>query len=1271
MSFISVLAGIVRGRREFLGCGVLGVAVALGSCSARSQSDVEVARSALVSSNQTVTQAADESRTGWYPDQPSLDSATVGGPNFKRLFKTTLPLTPGELVLAQPLVDGGKVLVATEANNLYSLDENSGVIVAQRALGPAFSPNANGITCWDLQPTVGITGTPVIDPATGTAYLYSKSDSGQWTLHAVSTADLSERPGFPVTIGGRAQNDASVEFDSRIQHQRPGLLLLDGVVYAAFGAHCDLGAYRGWLFGVTTSGVVKSRFSTLINASSSGKGCGIWMSGAGLSSDGAGRIFFATGNGASRQPYPNPVPSGSPPDNLEEAVVRVDVQGDGSLKAADFFAPFNSGALNDADADLGSGGVVLLPSQFGSAAIPRTAAIAGKGGDLYLLNQDSLGGVRQGPAGGDAALSIVPLGGGAWSRLGVWPGDGGYVYVMTNGGTSTTGNRLQALKSGLTADGKPSLSVVARAPESFEYNSGSPIVTSNGLNSGSALVWVTNQTSELLVYDAVPAHGAMTLRFRDTYGWPGKYTTVGVGTGKVYVGSGDGHVIGYGVGAAPVTASPVAFQDVTLGESKTLLATIKATQPITITGLASSNAAFTLGTSSPVLPATLNTNESLTVPVTFTPTQATSQIASLDVSTSSGGGSVSLSGTGKISGPKLLTSPKLVNFGGVAVGASQSISVVLQNGGNQALTFAAFSAPAAPFFVSGMPAPGDLLAPGDSLTITTRYSPTEAVTSLGNLIVNSDGGSSNISLTGTSGAPPELVVTPLSIDFGVVDGGASAARSFSVKNVGGLDLMITKSKPPSLGKFSAQTPLAEGTVVKAGQTLTETVRFASTAVGAFSDTWLITGNDTSGLQTVTFSGSAVTAPMPLPRTGWIASASASWAGDLPMNALDGLPSRWSSGVTQSQDITQSFTVDMLSAQRFGQLSIDTGTDSASDFPRSYQVFASNDPANWGAPIASGTGSSAILSVSFPAQLARYLQIRQLSDPPTSSFWWSIAELNVFAAPLLPGAALDRSAWRLSASDTASGDEPARAIDGSSATRWSTGIAQSAAGTRTLTIDMTGAQTFDAMTIESGGDCARSFQLFASSDPNDWGSAIATGPCTATTTTLRFAPQTARYLQLRQLPSANIDLWWSIDELDVYAPGGAALQALPRAGWTVTTSESMESGANLLDGQIDSRWSSDAVQSNGQFVLVDMQATKTFRQMTLDSGANVDDYARGYQVYVSNDGLDFGNPVASGLGLSTFITITFESPQIARYVKVVQTGTTDYWWWSIAELNVYD
>ena len=125
------------------------------------------------------------------------------------------------------------------------------------------------------------------------------------------------------------------------------------------------------------------------------------------------------------------------------------------------------------------------------------------------------------------------------------------MYVMTNGGAGGNGYCLQALKYGTDANGLPTATILGKSLENFGSYSGSPIVTSNGTASGSALVWATNNTSELRAYDAVPVGGNLTLRFHDNYGIQAKFTTVGVGAGRVYVGSGDGNVIGYGTTAPP------------------------------------------------------------------------------------------------------------------------------------------------------------------------------------------------------------------------------------------------------------------------------------------------------------------------------------------------------------------------------------------------------------------------------------------------------------------------------------------------------------------------------------------------------------------------------------------------------------------------------------------------------------------------------------------------------------------------------------------------
>ncbi|HSZ80650.1 MAG TPA: hypothetical protein VLA14_00130, partial [Polyangia bacterium] len=161
----------------------------------------------LVSPNGAITQGADEARTNWYPDQPGLDPAIVAGPNFKRLFKTALPLSAGEKVLAQPLVTNGKVFIATEQNDLYLLDGITGAITASRALGAGYDASGN-LGCGDIAPAVGITGTPVIDNSTNTAYVVSKASSGTQTMHAIdlTSGSLADKAGFPVTLTGAAQN---------------------------------------------------------------------------------------------------------------------------------------------------------------------------------------------------------------------------------------------------------------------------------------------------------------------------------------------------------------------------------------------------------------------------------------------------------------------------------------------------------------------------------------------------------------------------------------------------------------------------------------------------------------------------------------------------------------------------------------------------------------------------------------------------------------------------------------------------------------------------------------------------------------------------------------------------------------------------------------------------------------------------------------------------------------------------------------------------------
>jgi hypothetical protein len=842
-----------RFRLVFLGA-VSSVVVAAGAgCQAPPSSDTsKLARGPL-------TATADDLRTGWYSDEPGLDPVIVGGPSFGRVWNTTLTLSPGEQVFAQPLVKGDTVFVATEANNLYALDAATGAIKASRALGKPFA--ASDVGCGDLVPTLGVTGTPVIDDATNTAYFFSKtylanlpmSDPSNvgWFMHAVDVDTLVERSGFPVPIVGRASNDPALPFNPFMQHQRTALLLMNGVVYAGFGSHCDVGVWHGWIIGVGTDGQVKTLFSTTIGSVTGG---GIWGGGGGLVSDGPGRIFFATGNSGG---VPDDTPQARPTWQLTQAAVHLQVQADGSLLPVDFFVPSNRAMLDLMDSDVGSGGPIGLPPTFGTAATPRLLLAGGKSGTVYVLDRDRLGGFKQGPGGGDAVVSSFVSAGGLWSREAVWPGDGGYVYVTPNQAG------LEAYKYGVSSSGVPTFSRAGVAPTTFGYTSGSPVVTSNGTTSGTAVVWATRSTGAfgtgtLQAYAAVPdGAGKLTLLYEDTYGPHPKFAVPGIGGGRVFVGSRDGHVIAYGNPvAAALTVPPQTFGTVVVGGVANANVVLTAKQAVTVTSLGSSSTAFAVGTPSSPLPAALGVGGTLTVPVSFSPAAAALYAASLDVTTSAGVVSGSLRGQGQSAGAELRASPSIVAFPGIARGTSTTMSVSLSNVGAQPLTWSGFDLPATPFSASGLPAVGTTLAAGASLQITFTFAPTTNGTFSSSFGVHGSGGDATIMMSGAAGDPPAMVITPASLDFFAVAGQVQSL-GFTITNTGGSPLTITKSKPPTQGIFTAQTSLDEGTAIPAGQSRFEVVSFKASSPGSYADQWIVTGSDGSGVRTLAFTGTAV------------------------------------------------------------------------------------------------------------------------------------------------------------------------------------------------------------------------------------------------------------------------------------------------------------------------------------------------------------------------------------------------------------------------------
>ena len=291
----------------------------------------------------TTTYGGGLQRTGWFGNQPNLTPALVSSGTFGNMWSSNVT---GQ-VYAQPVVHENTVVAVTEnQRHLRSRRPATARELWHRQVGVPWNPDDVG--CGDLTPNVGITGTPVIDPATDTAYFVNKtyasgiSGPAAWWAHAVDVATGAERSGFPLRLQGTASNDPGMTFDPTMHLQRPGLLLMDGVIYAGFGGHCDRPNYQGWVIGFTTAGQVSTLWSD--EAGQSGNpGAGIWQSGGGLVSDAPGEIVLTTGNGD----IPSAAsPGHTPPNELGQAIVRLKVQPDKSLRAVDFFMPYDADFLN-------------------------------------------------------------------------------------------------------------------------------------------------------------------------------------------------------------------------------------------------------------------------------------------------------------------------------------------------------------------------------------------------------------------------------------------------------------------------------------------------------------------------------------------------------------------------------------------------------------------------------------------------------------------------------------------------------------------------------------------------------------------------------------------------------------------------------------------------------------------------------------------------------------------------------------------------------------
>jgi outer membrane protein assembly factor BamB len=824
-----------------------------------------------------ITNSGDDLRDGWYPNQPQLAPDAVSAGTFGELWKGDVD---GQ-VYAQPLVTGSTVVVATERNKVYALDAETGAATWTTSLGTPFPAAKIGpYGCADLQPDLGVTSTPVIDTATSTIYLthktYAKGSTSEaaYYLDALDATTGAQRPGFPVPFSGQADNAPGVTFHPTTQMQRPGLLLMDGVVYVGFGAHCDIGPYQGWVFGVdATTGTTKARWTAV---ASGDDGAGIWQSGSGLMSDGAGRMFVSTGNGGS----PTSAQTAPGDGQYGESIVRLGVQPDGRLAAQDFFAPSDADELDKYDADFASAGLTSLRDEsFSTSKYPHLAVAVGKAGYVYLLNRDDLGGFRQGASGGDEVVERVGPYGGVWSRPAVWPGDDGrWIAIPTAsswwdgipGAAAWSSGPLNLYRYRVGKDGVPSLDAPVSSDDAFGFGSGAPVITSDGTTPGSAVLWIvwaadaTGANAQLRAYDAVPVDGHLRLRRSFPIGQSSKFSMPGVGNGRVYVATRDGHVLAFGSPVkAEVQANATTFPTTTVGEKSTANVKLTIAGSVHIASVTASPASTFTARAGAGVPGDYSDGQSLTVPVDFAPSTPGVVGGTLSVVTDKGTSTFSLTGTGQTTAPLLTASPPIVSFGGAVVGQQRAGTITLGNAGGQPLEITGVDLPAAPFSVPKAPHVGDTIAAGEALNLAVNYAPTAVGTYGDELVVQTTGGDKTIGLSGSAGLGSRLALTPASgWSFGDVTVGASAERTVVVTNTGDSAMSVSKSKPPLHDGLTILAGLDEGTTIAPSDSRRVTIRFTPTAVGPVAAVWTLNAADGSGVHDVPVTGTGV-APGPV------------------------------------------------------------------------------------------------------------------------------------------------------------------------------------------------------------------------------------------------------------------------------------------------------------------------------------------------------------------------------------------------------------------------
>jgi hypothetical protein len=829
-----------------------------------------------------VTASQDTMRTGWDSSEPALTPAVLTGGTFGKRFSTAV----NGQVYAQPLVVGSTVVVATENDWVYALNAATGAVTWSRSLGKPYPMTF----CTDLVPNIGVTSTPVYNPANGNVYLVAQTaPTGTPTYRLIGLKLTSGAVTMNKVISGSPANNPSIKLSPKYAGQRPGLLLLDGTIYAGFASHCDHKPYAGFIASINLATKAEKLWTD--ESGVTYNQAGIWQGGGGLMSDGSGRIFFTSGNGIS----PPPGPGTSPPTQLAESTVRLAVQPDGSLAAQDFFSPANAPQLDAADTDFGSGGPVGLP--FGTTTYPNVLEQSGKDGRVFLLDRDNLGGREQGAGGTDAVLGQSGPYAGIWGHPATFadtptltqvtaPTADDYVYYVGKY------DFLRVLRAGddPTTDA-PTLTDVANSSFTFGYTSGSPVVTSNGTDPTSAVVWEvrtsgpTGAAGTLYAFSAVPpatctgtAPCSLTPLWSAPIGTVSKFAIPATSNGMVYVGTRDGHVLGFGAAPAGPLRSPgtARFGRAAVGSGTTADVTVTARSAVTVTGVTAgsdaSPAPFTVGAVTRTtagaggagaavrFPVTLHAGDRLHASVAFRPAAVGGTNGTLSFATTSArypSLGVPLYGEATQAG-LYPTNPDMhfmlvLNDGlfdsDVPVGTALSQVVDIVNGSPLPERVTSVSAPGGPFTAAGLPRPGTVIHPGQPVQVKVTFAPGRATSYTSSFTVRASGGATTVALSGTGLRPVSRFAAPASVSFGAVPVGHTATAWIGVSNAGNLTAVAQGVVAPG-GPFRAQAKVLPGLSINGDNDLRIPVTFTPVRAGAFTGSYQLRWTDRFGMHTL-------------------------------------------------------------------------------------------------------------------------------------------------------------------------------------------------------------------------------------------------------------------------------------------------------------------------------------------------------------------------------------------------------------------------------------